>query len=142
MPRARTPDWPDGWAWRIAFFFSAPAMMSPGILVAADLLVHPAVRRTRAPFCWKPWPPDCPVVVTGVCGYAPYVEQAQAGWVLPEPFDQDAFNRTVRTALERRDLGEIGRRGVEFAQREDLYGMVDAAVGVIEAVARNDNRRT
>jgi len=77
------------------------------------------------------------VVVSGICGYAPYVAQAQAGWVLPEPFDQALFTRTVQAALERDDLAQIGQRGIEFARRESLHGMVDAAVEVIEAVARD-----
>jgi UDP-glucose:(heptosyl)LPS alpha-1,3-glucosyltransferase len=105
--------------------------------VAADLLAHPAHEEAAGIVLLEALACGLPVVVTGICGYAPYVAQAQAGWVLPEPFDQALFNRTVQTALERADLGEIGRRGIEFARRENLYGMVDAAVAVIEAVARN-----
>ncbi len=117
--------------------FLGPRDDVPRILVAADLLVHPACQEAAGIVLLEALACGLPVVVTGICGYAPYVAQAQAGWVLPEPFDQALFNRTVRAALEGGDLAQIGRRGVEFARRTNLHGMVDAAVAVIEAVARN-----
>jgi UDP-glucose:(heptosyl)LPS alpha-1,3-glucosyltransferase len=117
--------------------FLGPRDDVPRLLIAADLLVHPAYEEAAGIVLLEALACGLPVVVSGVCGYAPYIAQAQAGWVLPEPFDQDLFNRTVRAALEGGDLAQIGRRGLEFAQRENLCGMADAAVGVIEAVARN-----
>jgi len=117
--------------------FLGPRDDVPRILAAADLLVHPAHQEAAGIVLLEALACGLAVVVSGICGYAPYVAQAQAGWVLPEPFDQALFNRTERAALEGGDLAQIGRRGIEFARREDLYGMVDAAVAVIEAVARN-----
>ncbi len=116
--------------------FLGPRDDVPRLLVAADLLVHPAYQEAAGIVLLEALACGLPVVVSSVCGYAPYIAQAQAGWVLPEPFDQALFNRTVRTALEGGDLAQIGRRGFEFARREDLCGMVDAAVAVIEAVAK------
>lgn len=116
--------------------FLGPRDDVPQLLVSADLLVHPAYHENTGTVLLEALASGLPVAVTGVCGYAPYIEQARAGWVLAEPFDQDLFNQTVRTALERGDLKEVGRRGADFARREDLYGMVEAAVEVIEAVAR------
>lgn len=117
--------------------FLGPRDDVPRLLVSADLLVHPAYHENTGTVLLEALASGLPVAVTGVCGYAHYIEQAQAGWVIPEPFDQDLFNRTVRAALERPDLREIGQRGADFARREDLYGMVDAVVAVIEAVARH-----
>lgn len=119
--------------------FLGPRDDVPAILVSADLLVHPAYHENTGTVLLEALASGLPVVASGVCGYAPYIEQAQAGWVLPEPFDQDRFDRTVRSALERDDLADFGRRGAEFARREDLYGMVEAAVEVIENVARSLN---
>ncbi len=117
--------------------FLGPRDDVPRILAAADLLVHPAHEEAAGIVLLEALVCGLPVVVSGVCGYAPYIAQAQAGWVLPEPFDQALFNRTVQAALERDDLARIGHRGIDFARREDLCGMVDAAVQVIEAVARD-----
>jgi UDP-glucose:(heptosyl)LPS alpha-1,3-glucosyltransferase len=116
--------------------FLGPRDDVPRLLISADLLVHPAYHENTGTVLLEALASGLPVAVTAVCGYAPYIERAQAGWVIPEPFEQDLFNRTVQAALERSDLGAVGRRGADFAQHEDLYGMVDAAVAVIEAVAR------
>jgi UDP-glucose:(heptosyl)LPS alpha-1,3-glucosyltransferase len=118
--------------------FLGPRDDVPRILVAADLLVHPAYEEAAGIVLLEALACGLPVVVSGICGYAPYVARAQAGWVLPEPFEQALFDRTVRVALEGDDLAQIGRRGIKFVRREDLGDMVDAAVAVIEAVAKED----
>jgi UDP-glucose:(heptosyl)LPS alpha-1,3-glucosyltransferase len=115
--------------------FLGPRDDVPQLLVSADLLVHPAYQENTGTVLLEALASGLPVAVTGICGYAHYVEQAQAGWVLPVPFDQALFNRTVQAALEHPDLAEVGRRGADFARREDLCGMVEAAVKVIEMVA-------
>ena len=117
--------------------FLGPRDDVPRILVSADLLVHPAYYEAAGIVLLEALACGLPVIASGICGYAHYIEQAGAGWVLPEPFEQDLFNRTVRAALERDDLRDIGRLGVEFAHRENLCGMVEAAAEVIEAVAYN-----
>jgi UDP-glucose:(heptosyl)LPS alpha-1,3-glucosyltransferase len=119
--------------------FLGPRDDVPRILLAADLLVHPAYHENTGTVLLEALAAGLPVVASGVCGYAHYVEEAPAGWVIPEPFDQGLFERTVRTALERTDLAEVGRRGADFARKEDLYGMVQTAVDIIEEVA---NRNT
>jgi UDP-glucose:(heptosyl)LPS alpha-1,3-glucosyltransferase len=116
--------------------FLGPRDDVPQILVSADLLVHPAHHENTGTVLLEALASGLSVAVTSVCGYAHYIEQAQAGWVIPEPFDQDFFNHTVQAALEHSDLGDIGRRGADFARKEDLYGMVDTAVEIIESVAR------
>lgn len=116
--------------------FLGPRDDVPRVLNSADLLVHPAHEEAAGIVLLEALACGLPVVTSGACGHAPYIEQAGGGWVLPEPFDQERFNRVVQAALERDDLRDIGRRGAEFAQRENLCGMVDAAVAVIEKVAR------
>jgi UDP-glucose:(heptosyl)LPS alpha-1,3-glucosyltransferase len=115
--------------------FLGPRDDVPRLLVAADLLVHPARRENTGTVLVEALACGLAVVASGICGYAPYIEQAQAGWVLPEPFDQELFGRTVQTTLERGDLADIGRRGVEFVRRENLYGSTETAVDIIEKVA-------
>ncbi len=116
--------------------FLGPRDDVPRILVSSDLLMHPARDEAAGIVLLEALACGVPVVASGVCGHAPYVEQARAGWVLPEPFDQDTLDRTVRDALTRKDLPDIGRRGTQFALQENLCGMVDAAVEVIERVAQ------
>ena len=122
--------------------FLGPRDDVPQLLVAADLLLHPAYYENTGTVLLEALTSGLPVVASGVCGYAHYIDEADAGWVVPEPFEQSVFNEIVRTAFEQPDLREIGRRGIEFSQREDLSGMVEAAVKVIEALAtRRDTAR-
>lgn len=107
----------------------------PRILIGADLLIHPARHENTGTVLVEALACGLPAIATAVCGYAHYIERAQAGWVIPEPFDQHLFNRQVREALENDRLQELGRRGTAFAQTEDLHGMVDAAVETIEKLA-------
>ncbi len=118
--------------------FLGPRDDVPRILLAADLLVHPAYHENTGTVLLEALAAGLPVVASSICGYAHYIEEAHAGWVIPEPFNQGLFERTVRTALERTDLAEVGRRGAEYAQREDLYGMVQAAADIIEKVANRN----
>jgi UDP-glucose:(heptosyl)LPS alpha-1,3-glucosyltransferase len=115
--------------------FLGPRDDVPQILVSADLLIHPARYENTGTALLEALASGLPVIASGVCGYAPYVEQAHGGWVVPEPFRQEVFDDIVQSALEHADLDSYGRRGAEFARHSDLYGMVDAAVDIIEAVA-------
>jgi UDP-glucose:(heptosyl)LPS alpha-1,3-glucosyltransferase len=123
-----------GIADRVAFL--GPRDDVPRLLLGADLLVHPAYHENTGTVLLEALAAGLPVIASGVCGYAYYIEQANAGWVIPPPFDQTLFNRTLRDALGRGDLGDFGRRGADFARQEDLYGMVETAVEVIERVAQ------
>jgi UDP-glucose:(heptosyl)LPS alpha-1,3-glucosyltransferase len=122
-----------GVAHRVVFL--GPRDDVPRILLAADLLLHPAYHENTGTVLLEALAAGLPVVASSICGYAHYVEEAHAGWVIPEPFDQGLFERTVRAALERTDLAEVGQHGADFAREEDLYGMVQAAADVIEEVA-------
>jgi len=115
--------------------FLGPRNDVPRILLGADLLIHPAYHENTGTVLVEALVSGLPAIASAVCGYAHYIEDAQAGWVIPEPFDQHVFNRLVRDALDNKRLPEFGRRGLEFAQTEDLHGMVDAAVQTIEKVA-------
>ena len=40
-----------------------------------------------------------PVIATANCGFAPYIEEANAGVVLPEPFSQQQLNEVLAQVL-------------------------------------------
>ncbi len=116
--------------------FVGPRDDVPRILLGADLLVHPAYHENTGTVLLEALASGLPVITSSACGYAHYVEKARAGWVISDPFDQGRLNRTLRDALERGDLKDVGRHGADFARTEDLYGMIKAAVEVIEQVAQ------
>jgi UDP-glucose:(heptosyl)LPS alpha-1,3-glucosyltransferase len=115
--------------------FLGPREDVPRILLGADLLIHPAYHENTGTVLVEALVAGLPAIASAVCGYAHYIDEAQAGWIVPEPFDQRVFNRLVRDALENDRLREFGKHGIAFAQTEDLHGMVEAAVETIETVA-------
>ena len=106
----------------------------PRFLLGADLLLHPSRYENTGTVIVEALASGLPSIVTGACGYAHYVQDAHAGWVIPAPFDQDVFNRTVHDAIAEGPLHTYRMNALAFAAREDLYGMVDAAVAAIEQV--------
>ncbi len=120
--------------------FLGPRDDVPRILLGADLLVHPAYHENTGTVLVEALVCGLPAIASAVCGYAHYTEDAQAGWVVPEPFDQHVFNRLLRQALESLELRDVGRHGVAFARSEDLHGMVETAVEIIEDVASTGRR--
>jgi UDP-glucose:(heptosyl)LPS alpha-1,3-glucosyltransferase len=84
-----------------------------------------------------------PIIVSGVCGYAFHVERAKAGAVLCEPFQQEEFNRVLRTALASSESGRWRANALAYAATEDIYGCHERAAEIIEAVAlRKQGRRS
>ena len=74
-----------------------------------------------------------PVLVTDVCGYAHYVEEADVGKVLPSPFSQDALNAQLVEMLLA-DKQKWRENGPIFAQKADIYDMPVRAADVIDRV--------
>lgn len=117
--------------------FLGPRHDIPRILHSADLLIHPARDEAAGIVLLEALTCGLPMIASSICGHAHYIDKAQAGWVLPDPFEQQRLNHTLLAALKRDDLRDVGRRGAEFARRENLCGMVETAVEVIEAVTHD-----
>lgn len=108
----------------------------PAILQAGDLLVHPAYREVAGKVILEAIVAGLPVLVTDVCGYAPHVAQAEAGLVLPSPFDQGRMNRALAEMLASPQRAAWRANGIRYGQERDLYGLPRAVVAAIEAVPR------
>ena len=106
----------------------------PAILAASDLLLHPSYSESAGMAILEALVAGLPVITSGVCGYAHYVEKAKSGLVLKEPFSQEDMNKGLEYLLsnERYRL-ECVKNAKHFADIEDLYSMVDYAVDLIEA---------
>jgi UDP-glucose:(heptosyl)LPS alpha-1,3-glucosyltransferase len=104
----------------------------PRFLLGADGLIHPAYNENTGTVLLEAVVAGLPVLVTAVCGYAHYIEEAQAGVVVPEPFDQSRLNGQLQRLLE--DDGaraQWSRNGLAFADSADLYSMPEHAADVI-----------
>jgi UDP-glucose:(heptosyl)LPS alpha-1,3-glucosyltransferase len=103
-------------------------------LAGADLLLHPARHENTGTVIVEALAAGLPSIVSGTCGYASYVEKAAAGWVLQEPFTQEALNRVVTQAVAGDLLPRYRQNALAFAASQDLYGMADEAVAVIQRI--------
>lgn len=103
--------------------------------LAADLLVHPARTEAAGMVLIEALVHGVPVLVTDVCGYAFHVAAADAGLLVPSPFDQQAFAGLLRQMLLERDLPALKANALAYAQRTDLYGLPQRAADLIEQEA-------
>ncbi len=103
----------------------------PRFLAAADLLVHPAYQENTGTILLEALVMGLPVVATAICGYAHYIEEAGAGIVLAEPFDQQFFNQTLLNMLTSTERDAWARNGLAFGEWADIYSMPDRAADLI-----------
>lgn len=103
----------------------------PRFLLAADVLIHPARHENTGTVLLEALVAGLPVITVGACGYAHFVEESGAGVVLPEPFDQAAWNVLVASALPTLLLPECRERALAFAETADIYSMPEKAADLI-----------
>lgn len=104
----------------------------PRFLLGADLLIHPAYNENTGTVLLEAVVAGLPVLTTDVCGYAHYIEEADAGCVLRSPFSQQSLNQTLAGMLEDPAARMRWREnGLDFADRADLYSLPERAADVI-----------
>jgi UDP-glucose:(heptosyl)LPS alpha-1,3-glucosyltransferase len=104
----------------------------PRFLLGADLLIHPAYNENTGTVLLEALVAGLPVLVTEVCGYAHYIRDADAGRVLPSPFEQAQLDRYLTEMLaDTEQPAAWSRNGLAFADTADLYSMPQRAADVI-----------
>lgn len=106
----------------------------PRYFLAADLLLHPAYNENTGTVLLEALAAGLPVLATDVCGYAHYVETAKAGVILPSPFSQQQFNKTLVDMLLSSERHNWSQKALEFARNADIYSLPDRAVTIIESL--------
>jgi UDP-glucose:(heptosyl)LPS alpha-1,3-glucosyltransferase len=112
--------------------FLGPRDDIPDLLLAADLLVHPARRENTGQAILEGMVAGLPVLTTAACGYAPHVLAAASGVVLPLPFEQAAMNLSLIDMLTSPQRATWSANGVAYGQTRDLYSGLDHAAELIE----------
>ena len=107
----------------------------PSYLLAADVLLHPAKEETAGMVLVEAMASSLPIIVTQTCGYAYLVAAAQAGKVLPEPFEQQDFNGQLKKMLSA-PLSVYKDNMVRYQRQHDLFGLEKAVVNFIEHKCR------
>ena len=104
----------------------------PDLLLAADILLHPARAEAAGVVLLEAVVAGLPVVTTAVCGYAPHVRAARAGFVLDEPFSQADLNRAVMRCIDGVFRADCRESALLYARQNDLYSLPQAAATQIE----------
>ena len=104
----------------------------PRFLLGADLLIHPAYNENTGNVLLEAVVAGLPVLTTAACGYAHYIEDADAGRVVPLPFEQQALDRMLLDMLsDDAARRQWGHNGLAFADRADLYSRPERAADII-----------
>jgi len=106
----------------------------PRLFLAGDLLLHPAYSENTGTVLLEAVASGLPVLTTDNCGYAHYIEEANAGMVLPSPFQQKQFNQTIQNMLLSPERSTWHLNGITFAKQADIYNLAEHAVDIIEAI--------
>jgi len=103
----------------------------PRFLLGADLLIHPAYNENTGTVLLEALVAGLPVLVTDVCGYAHYISDADAGCVLPSPFEQKQLNIKLAEMLTSNSKTKWQENGLRFSKTADIYSMPERAADII-----------
>lgn len=104
----------------------------PRFLLGADVLIHPAYNENTGTVLLEALVAGLPVLVSDVCGYAHYINDADCGVVVKSPFEQSQLNQALSmmlTNLEARNQWQ--KNALQFAETADLYSMPERAADII-----------
>ncbi len=102
----------------------------PRFLFGADLLLHPAYSESAGIVLLEATIAGLPVLTTAACGYAYHVIAANAGVVLPEPFQQAQLNKSLKELLF--SESPFQSKGIVYGEKNNFYHMPKTIVDYLE----------
>ncbi len=107
----------------------------PDFLLAADLLLHPAYYETAGTILLESIVAGLPLIASAACGYAPYIEKANAGLVIAQPFSQQTFNQALLKAINDPQQRQAWQKSaLTYTKTADIFNLIDHAVDLIEKI--------
>ncbi len=103
----------------------------PAVLQGGDVLLHPAYYENTGTVLLEAVVAGLPVLTTEACGYAFHVRQAEAGRVLPLPFEQSALDAALADMLVSPERARWAENGIAYGKAHDLYHMPELAADLI-----------
>jgi len=114
----------------------------PRFMAGADLLLHPAYTENTGTVLLEAMAAGLPVIATDICGYAFHVKKADAGMLIPSPFQQDAFNRMLEHMIASRETEPWIQNGPRYIAENDVFSMPEKAADIIETMAAKKSGAT
>ena len=108
----------------------------PQLLLASDLFMHPARHENTGTVLLEAIAAGIPQVISGVCGYAFHIENAQAGKVLSEPFQQTEYNNVLLDMLTSEHWQQWQDNALHYMRNSDIFSMPDKVSDIIEATGK------
>lgn len=109
----------------------------PELMKAGDILLHPAYAETAGTVLLEAIISGLPVLATPVCGYAPHIKMAGAGYVLRSRYSQQELDEKLAEMLVSPDSKLWSENGINYGKGADLYIMPERSVDAIEKVAES-----
>lgn len=109
--------------------FLGPRNDVPELLLAADLMLHPAREEGTGTVLVEALAAGLPVICSEACGFSSFVDEA-TDTVVPEPFVQEDFNARLLQALHK--LPELTRKTMNYAKTQDFCGRNQVVVDAME----------
>ena len=107
----------------------------PDLLLAADLMIHPARNEAAGSVLIEALAAGLPVLCSGNCGFADHVRES-GGMVLHRPFRQIFLNRTLLRALATPEkIDDMKQNAIGYGQGADFYRRAEAACDIIRGEA-------
>ena len=106
----------------------------PHLLLAADIMVHPAREEGTGTVLIEALAAGLPVVCTEVCGFSDFVKNAGCPTVA-EPFSQDSLNKDVEESIDH--LPQLAEQAFAYAQTQNFSGRTKVALDTMEQFANN-----
>ena len=107
----------------------------PDLLLAADLLIHPARNEATGTVLIEALAAGTPVLCSGNCGFADYVSES-GGIVLPMPFSQRHLDTTLLRVLATPEkLEDMKQNAIGYGRNADFYRRADVAAEIIRGEA-------
>lgn len=106
----------------------------PALMLGCDVLIHAARSELAGIVLIEAMTAGLPLLVTEVCGYAGYVQAAQAGEVLPEPFTQTKMNQVLQRMIEQLPTQSWSEHAKAFVEEMARSQIASPEARIIESV--------
>ncbi|MBL0716563.1 MAG: glycosyltransferase, partial [Desulfosarcina sp.] len=106
----------------------------PELLAASDILLHPAYHENTGTVLIEALAAGLPVIVTEVCGYSFHIKNADAGKIIPSPFQQKTFNNILLSMLTSEKKRDWKNNGKKYIDSMDIFRMPEKIADIIEGL--------